>query len=453
MAGTHLFVRHDVWKLPDSDTTLHWFARAVEAMQARPAGDPTSWAFQASIHGDATSTSNRFNQCKHGSWNFLSWHRLYLYYFERIARAAVVAAGGPSTWALPYWNYEDGGDAAKLPRAFRKPADSGNALFVRQRRATYNAGVALRAEFTSSTAALATTKFAAGHGAASFGGGKTADMLMQSNEPGALELAPHDVIHARIGGHTGWMNDLDRAAHDPIFWLHHTNIDRLWTTWLSLGNGRKNPDGKWLHRKFTYFDEHGKVVHGTAADALDTEMLHYRYGDQPTPHRVAARGAPGERAPELIGSSAAPTTLTGGASTVAVSIDTRARSDVAARQGAGAAPSIYLNLDDVRATSSPGTVYGVYVNLPAGAPPDEEHSAGLASFFGIEQAGREHGYRLTYDITDLVARLSTAGEWDGSSVQVSFHPLEEDVPDGVDAEPEVTDHAPVTVGRISVFSG
>jgi hypothetical protein len=77
----------------------------------------------------------------------------------------------------------------------------------------------------------------------------------------------------------------------------------------------------------------------------------------------------------------------------------------------------------------------------------------LASFFGIDRAGGEHGYRLTYDITDLVARLSAAGQWDESAVQVSFAPLEEDVPDGVDAEPESADHDPVTVGRISVFSG
>jgi tyrosinase len=28
---------------------------------------------------------------------------------------------------------------------------------------------------------------------------------------------------------------------DPIFWLHHANVDRLWVAWVSAGNGRKMP--------------------------------------------------------------------------------------------------------------------------------------------------------------------------------------------------------------------
>jgi hypothetical protein len=33
----------------------------------------------------------------------------------------------------------------------------------------------------------------------------------------------------------------ETAAQDPIFWLHHANIDRLWERWLQLGGGRANP--------------------------------------------------------------------------------------------------------------------------------------------------------------------------------------------------------------------
>lgn len=455
MAAVHTFVRHDVWKLPSDDRTLYWYARAVAAMQARAPADPTSWQFQASIHGDPTSTSHRFNQCKHGSWNFLAWHRLYLYYFERIVRAAVVEAGGPATWALPYWNYEDGGDAAKLPRSFRHPTDASNPLYVAKRRATYNAGVALLDKFTSSKSALATVAFTNAHGATSFGGGRADDMLMIASEPGVLEMSPHDVIHVRIGGHTGLMNNLALAARDPIFWLHHANIDRLWTRWLALGHGRANPGGKWLHRRFSYFDENGTEVHNTAADALDTEMLHYRYGDE-SALPAHSHAAAADRTPELVGSSAAPVSLTGAAAAVHVAVDARARDSFAAQLAGGESPRIYLNLDDVRSESSPGTVYGVYVNVPDGAEPDDAHYAGLASFFGIgpaDAARREHGYRLSYDITDLAAALSAQGQWDEANVHVSFAPLDEDVAGDVDAEPESTEHPPVTVGRVSIFHG
>jgi len=34
---------------------------------------------------------------------FFSWHRMYLYWFERIVRRM----SGDDTWALPYWNWTD----------------------------------------------------------------------------------------------------------------------------------------------------------------------------------------------------------------------------------------------------------------------------------------------------------------------------------------------------------
>jgi hypothetical protein len=53
----------------------------------------------------------------------------------------------------------------------------------------------------------------------------------------------HDEIHGTAGGNEGWMGYLDVAAFDPIFWLHHVNIDRLLTmhqllvpnTWVTNG--------------------------------------------------------------------------------------------------------------------------------------------------------------------------------------------------------------------------
>ncbi|MGH7262080.1 MAG: tyrosinase family protein [Nitrospiraceae bacterium] len=39
-----------------------------------------------------------WNTCQHGSYFFLSWHRMYLYYFERILREA----SRDPNFALPY---------------------------------------------------------------------------------------------------------------------------------------------------------------------------------------------------------------------------------------------------------------------------------------------------------------------------------------------------------------
>ncbi|KAF2155064.1 Di-copper centre-containing protein [Myriangium duriaei CBS 260.36] len=43
----------------------------------------------------------------------------------------------------------------------------------------------------------------------------------------------HDAIHS-ITGSNGHMTYLDYSAFDPIFWLHHTNIDRLWDMWTAI---------------------------------------------------------------------------------------------------------------------------------------------------------------------------------------------------------------------------
>ena len=41
------------------------------------------------------------------------------------------------------------------------------------------------------------------------------------------ELELHNRVHNHVGGHMGTRE----APNDPVFWLHHCNIDRLWWQW------------------------------------------------------------------------------------------------------------------------------------------------------------------------------------------------------------------------------
>src|SRR5260370_23155567 len=68
--------------LPIWDPVTLWYAKAVADMQGRPVSDPTSWTFQAGIHGSTATPppGANWNQCQHSSWYFLSWHRAYLYW-------------------------------------------------------------------------------------------------------------------------------------------------------------------------------------------------------------------------------------------------------------------------------------------------------------------------------------------------------------------------------------
>jgi tyrosinase len=54
----------------------------------------------------------------------------------------------------------------------------------------------------------------------------------RAGEYGSLENI-HDNLHGAIGD-SGHMGALDVSAFDPVFWLHHTNVDRLWAIWGSL---------------------------------------------------------------------------------------------------------------------------------------------------------------------------------------------------------------------------
>jgi tyrosinase len=70
------------------------------------------------------------------------------------------------------------------------------------------------------------------------------------------------------------MGNPDTAAQDPIFYLHHANIDRLWVHWI--GDGRQNPTDNtpaghtWLTTSFPFFDENGNLQTMTGQDVLDT---------------------------------------------------------------------------------------------------------------------------------------------------------------------------------------
>jgi tyrosinase len=49
----------------------------------------------------------------------------------------------------------------------------------------------------------------------------------------------HNLLHDWVGG---TMANLATAAADPLFWMHHANIDRIWWQWQQSLQGKgKNP--------------------------------------------------------------------------------------------------------------------------------------------------------------------------------------------------------------------
>ena len=124
----------------------------------------------------------------------------------------------------------------------------------------------------------------------SFGGQAVAGPTHRGNSGGSLESTPHGVVHVLVGGSGsgcpgggGWMSCFEFAARDPIFWLHHANIDRLWEQWLAQGGGRSNPtDQVWLTTQFEFFDENDHPVKLSGQQIVDTAgQLNYVYNENP----------------------------------------------------------------------------------------------------------------------------------------------------------------------------
>ena len=464
------FVRRDVWSLGSEQQPWHpvllGYARAVAAMQQLPLSEPTSWRYQAAIHGIAGALpppGAPWNECQHATWYFLPWHRMYLYRFEQIVRSFLPADAGPDEWALPYWNYSDGAPGDALPPAFRvetMPDGSPNPLLVPERRAVVNAGKPVPDAVTDISAAMAEQVFtASGFGSPGFGGPRTG-FAHQGPAFGALEAQPHGPVHVWVGGFGGLMSDPDTAALDPIFWLHHANIDRLWSTWLT--DTGSNPSSRlWLARSFRLPDASGTRVRMRARDVLDTVAdLDYTYDSLPAVAEVRERVAamPRRRRPMMVGAAEAPVTVdrSGGSARV----DASALPEPAAAAG-GPEPRVYLNLADIEGETNPGIVYEVYLNLPDGAPSPvrADHRVGVASFFGIEQstpAGAAasgqaaHGMRYSFDVTDLVNRLRSNPGWDPANLRVELRPVEGS---GEEDGAAAAATRPIRIGTVSLYQG
>lgn len=281
-------------------------------------------------------------------------------------------------------------------------------------------------------------------------------------------------MHNHLGG---LMKNPRTAAQDPVFWLHHANIDRLWSVWASRpGHSDPTADPRWTDQEYRFFDADGTERTLTPAGVEDIEnQLGYTYEPHPAittptptptptpappPVPEMAAGNPGASGParperrELIGASRHPVRLVGRAASVAVPIDERTVRSLGTGLGAMAAEArgrVYLSVEDIEGDESPDTVYGIYVNLPDGAPDElaESHRVGNLPFFGIELAqdprGDEHphGLRVTVEITPLVRRLEAENAWDDREVRVTFLPL------GF-TEPVDQDDPPVQIGRVSL---
>lgn len=292
------------------------FRNAVATMKSRSTADRfsatyrTSWEYWANMHGyfgiqsprgtlakwreDNQLTNPKYDpyfvgvhdqnppddiakavwgQCQHGTDFFFPWHRLYLHYFELVLQDA---ANDPSL-RLPYWDYTDPANLG-MPAEFTTPTYTNaagqtvdNPLFEPRRAPGW--------------AAPGTNKLVD----ADMNIDLTLDYPVFLNRPNSLgkmipgyqrriEVKPHGDVHCSvIGCRATVMGAVPYSANDPIFYVHHANIDRMWDCWTSI-SGHKNPDtNAWLGKRFSFVDAKGKKVTHTVRTLFNGTFIDYVY--------------------------------------------------------------------------------------------------------------------------------------------------------------------------------
>ncbi|HEX8619952.1 MAG TPA: tyrosinase family protein, partial [Thermoanaerobaculia bacterium] len=260
--------------------------------QWREANDLTAAKYDAAFAGvenmtppDAVAQAV-WDQCQHGTNYFFPWHRLYLHYFEQVLQQA---ANDP-TLRLPYWDYTNPAQLA-MPAEFTIPTYTNaqgqvvsNPLYEPRRALGWNApgtktlnSVDTNIDQALDNPVLLNTTVR----------GKTVNGYQRT-----IELSPHGYVHCTvIGCRATVMGAVPYSANDPIFYVHHANVDRLWDCWTSIA-GHVNPGGSWLTQQFSYVDASGKQVTNQVGDLFKPGFIDYVYEQPSNCARAAARTVP-----------------------------------------------------------------------------------------------------------------------------------------------------------------
>jgi hypothetical protein len=428
------------WEITDPampPRVLASYKAGIRKMLTLPPTDPRNWYRNALVH---------LFDCPHQNWWFLDWHRAYLGWLEVTLRDL----SGDPDFALPYWDWTK---TPRVPAAmFEDVLDPNNGAFIAtfdQFRTQFEPAIAaLYASFSQAQkaqlalrpfpfttpsefwqilpqvffdqpsargltatnpdldantkvtvaidvirSALRTPTFAGSGGpneSPGFQSAKAANHSVSSGE-GTLESQPHDNVHGAMGGGGGAFMVSFFSSVDPIFYLHHGNLDRLWDVWTrrQAALGRPTlPQGTdlatWSNEQFLFFsDEKGQPVSKTkAGDYTTLSAFNYDYSPASGEDQVPAPGPVIAMAPTQVfaGQVTPAATALGAAASGAVSVPAAALQPLTSPEAAPRVIEVTLNL----AHSDQGRRFRVLVSPGAGVAPV---AAGAITVFGHPHAG------------------------------------------------------------------
>lgn len=438
-------VRRSLHDMALDDPDLATYRDFVGIMQARDQNDPVSWLQYSLMHG---RYGGGYRYCPHGDWYFLPWHREFVLMYERAARALT----GNAAFAMPYWDWTVD---RVMPQAFTDPTYKGkpNPLYVSGR--TLNTSNwplpdAWVGADVLKNRVYAETNFQL------FGTSKNPNqdsldmawVVRGGGVQGFLEGTPHNLIHNAIGA---FMPSAG-SPRDPIFFMHHGNIDRIWANWNALGRSNTadmSPTDRnlWLNMYFdkNYISPTGALYGAYPRDLQDTRALGYTYPGLPQPdgllpdekrdaQLLSILGAEAGKIENLLVLPAANTE----AATLRAPLVKRVRMSTAMQaevvdSGAGPADGVEVfALIREMAVGPDVSSVRVFVNddaVTANTPSSDPHFAGEIGFLAHpEVAGGHEGHEKAppsamIELTDTVRALSKRGLLSGDQLSVQLVPV------------------------------
>jgi tyrosinase len=281
LAQTSVPVRRSLHGMALDDPDLDAYRTFVGLMLAKDQSKPASWLGFSLQHG---TYGGGYKYCPHGDWYFLPWHRAFVVMYENAVRALT----GHSRFAMPYWDWTVD---RNFPQAFNDATYKGkpNPLYVQGRTLSdptrwplpdsiVGPDVMARIYGETDFQAFGTSKNPAQN---------SLDMswvVKGGGVQGTLERTPHNNIHNYIGKYMPSAG----SPRDPIFMMHHGNIDRIWAYWNGLG--RSNTSGMdpatqklWLEMNFrdNYLHPDGTPYSAVVKDVQSITALGYTYDNLP----------------------------------------------------------------------------------------------------------------------------------------------------------------------------
>jgi hypothetical protein len=220
-------------------TPQQWsaFVAAVQAMQQRPnATTPSTFDRLAKLHTTMSASV-------HGTALFFAWHRRFLKDFENKLRAI------DPTVSLPYWNWAQDSNAPEQSYIWGARYLGGNGgspdgvvqigPFAGWRPLNPQPH-GLRRQWSNGTRIAAWASAEIINSAIASSG--SYDTLRRAIEP-----VPHGKVHVNVGGD---MSTLNGSPNDPLFWVFHAYVDKIWADWQNAhltsaltSYGGRNADG------------------------------------------------------------------------------------------------------------------------------------------------------------------------------------------------------------------